>query len=78
MPPDYNGVDSYLSDIRVNFIVDNESAQYRPGRVSEEGEVVLTDPDAMGRILRMFDDRAKKKTEQDGPDLAELEQTYRV
>lgn len=79
MPPDMN-VDNYLADLRMGFAADMGHAQYRPGRVSGTGTLVFDDPEALDRIgemLRIVQD-GKYLPVQDGPDLAELEETYRV
>lgn len=68
----------YMSQIRSDFAIQNPNAAYRPGRVSEEGEVVLTDPDSLSRVVELFDKYMATQKDTGGPDLAELEATYRV
>lgn len=77
MPPDMN-VDHYLSDLRMGFACDMGTAQYAVTGVGET--LTFPDPEALKRIgemLRIVED-GKYVPVTDGPDLAELEQTYRV
>jgi hypothetical protein len=64
----------------MGFAADMGSAQYRAGQVSGTGTLVFDDPEALTRIGDMLRDVQDGKflPVTDGPDLTELEQTYRV